>query len=245
MPQRPYAGPRGSSAQPLLREYLTANMQQGAQQAQEMAAQLGQQQQSTRAAVDAGEAEVTRKRLEPALGNVGQIGGSVPGINPAPSPAPTAAQAQAVLDQPETEMAGAGELAGQVARTEDQSALATTPAGLAAMYSQRYGAPRSAGSSMFDAAVTGHGGGAQLRAAARPAQGLREYLSGATRRGNEAANARARQWLPPPAPTLTPTPERQKPSPGRPTMPGGAGKQPRLRDWVRERKESEFEGYGP
>jgi hypothetical protein len=127
------------------------------------------------------------------------------------------------------------------------SQMATTPAGMAAINAQRYGMgrPMTAGGSLLDAAATNYGGGQQVRAQARHGASLRERLSGAAERGNKAATDQANAWIaagtpPPTDPTLTPP--RTGSRPGRPPSVDGTGRQPRLRDWIRERREDNFGG---
>lgn len=199
-----YHGPKGSSSQPLLRDYLAPNQQQGAQQARRLAGQLTEEQQAARGAVGQAEADVARARLTPALGTVGLVGGGVPGINPT---TPTPGQAQKVLDAPAValgEVADAQGLWGQVNRATDRGAMAQSAAGTGALMRQQAQGPYSAGSSMLDAAVTGHGGGQEVRAAGRQAAGLYGYLTGAADRGNATAEGTAKGWLTTPAPTLQP-----------------------------------------
>lgn len=244
------------SGQPLLRDYLLANRQQGAQQAQGMAQYLGQQQQAATTATNAAEAAVKAQRLQPAYGTMGQVTndptnrGTVPGIGGGSGPtAPTAEMAQKALDAAPVALTDtdAGKAAtAQVNRAAGLGQLATTPAGLAAIGAQRYGMahPATSGGSLLDAAATNYGGGGQVRAQARQGAGLRGYLSGAADRGNKAAEAQARDWIaagtPPPAPTLTPP--RTGSRPGRPTYVEGTGRPPLLRDYVRERRENNFGG---
>ena len=242
------------SGQPLLRDYLTANRQQGAQQAQGMSNYLGQQQQAATTATDAAQQAIMQQRLAPAYGTIGQVTndpnnrGTVPGI--AGPAAPSADMAKKALEAAPVQLTDteAGRTAqAQVNRAATASHLATTPAGMAAVNAQRYGmaAPRTAGASMLEAATTNYGGGGQVRAQARQGAGLRGYLSGASERGNQAAEAQARGWIaagtPPPAdPSLTPP--RTGSRPGRPPSIEGTGQQPRLRDWIRQRKEDNFGG---
>lgn len=238
----------GSGGSPLLRDYLVANRQQGAQQAQGMANYLGQQQQAATAQTDAAQQAITQQRLQPAYGTLGQVGGGVPGI--AGPAAPSAEMAKKVLEGPAVELGDteAGKAAGaQVRRATAMGQLATTPAGMAAINAQRYGmgGPRTAGGSMLDAATTNYGGGAQVRAQARQGAGLRDYLTGATKRGNEAAVNQANAWIaagtpPPTDPSLTPP--RTGSQPGRPPSIEGAGRLPRTRDWIRQRREDNFGG---
>lgn len=230
----------GSGGGPLLRDYLVANRQQGAQQAQGMASYLGQQQQAATAQTDAAEKAVREQRLQPAYTGVPGIGGYA-----TPSPE----MAQRVLEGKPVELTDteAGKAAtAQVGRASAMGQLATTPAGMAAINAQRYGmgGPRTAGGSMLDAATTNYGGGQQVRAQARQGAGLRGYLTGATKRGNEAAEAQARQWIaagtPPPVdPTLKPP--RTGSQPGRPPYIEGTGQPPRTRDWLRQRRQEQFE----
>lgn len=244
----PSSRQRGSGGPPLLRDYLVANRQQGAQAAQGMAQYLGQQQQAATAQTDAAEKAVMEQRLQPSYGTIGQVGGTVPGI--AGPAAPSAEMAQKALDAKPVELSEteAGRAAqAQVGRAATMGQLATTPAGMAAINAQRYGmaAPRSAGSSLLDAATANYGGGQQVRAQARQGAGLREYLTGAAGRGNAAAEAKARGRIatgtpPPTDPSLTPP--RTGSRPGRQPAIPGTGQPPRLRDRVRERKEYEFGG---
>lgn len=246
MPHSP--GHRGSGGQPLLRDYLTANRQQGAQQAQGMANYLGQQQQAATTATNAAEQAVTQQRLQPAYGAIGQVGGTVPGV--AGPATPSADMAKKALEAAPVELTDteAGRAAtAQAGRAATMGRLATTPEGMAAINAQRYGmaAPRTAGGSMLDAATTNYGGGGMVRQQARQGAGLRERLTGAAGRANAAAEAQARQWIaagtpPPTDPTLTPP--RAGSRPGRPPSVDGMGREPRLRDWVRERREENFGG---
>jgi hypothetical protein len=246
----PTSPKRGSGGAPLLRDYLVANQQQGAQQAQGMAQYLGQEQSGARSQVDAAEKAITAQRLQPAYGTIGQVGGTVPGVG---GPAtPSVEMAGKVLEGPRVEMSETepGRAAvSQVGRASAMGQLATTPAGMATINAQRYGmgAPRTSGGSMLDAAATNYGGGGQVRQQARQGAGLRAHLTGAVDRGNTAAEAQARQWIaagtPPPAdPTLTPP--RAGSQPGRPTLPEGAGQPPRTREWIRRRKEDDFDSGG-
>lgn len=238
---------------PLLREYLIANREQGAQQAQGMANYLGQQQQAATAATDAAEQAVKQQRLQPAYGTIGQVTndpnnrGTVPGI--AGPATPSADMAKKALEAKPVELSEteAGRAAtAQVGRAATASQMATTPAGMAAINAQRYGmaAPRTSGASMLDAATTNYGGGAQVRQQARQGAGLREYLTGAAERGNKAAVDQANAWIaagapPPTNPSLLPP--RSGSRPGRPPSIDGAGPSPRTRDWVQDRKKDKFE----
>lgn len=234
------------SGQPLLRDYLIANRQQGAQQAQGMANYLGQQQQAATAQTDAAQQAITQQRLQPAYGTIGQVGGSVPGVAGPAMPSPE--MAKKALDGAPVSLTDtdAGKAAtAQVNRAAGMGQLATTPAGMAAINAQRYGMgrPMSSGGSLLDAASTNYGGGGQVRAQARQGAGLRGYLSGAADRGNKAAVDQANAWIsagtPPPAPMLTPP--RTGSRPGRPTYIEGTGQTPRLRDWVQGKKRDKFE----
>lgn len=221
----------------MLRDYLVANRQQGAQQAQGMAQYLGQQQQAATTATDAAEQAVRQQRLQPAYGTIGQVGGTVPGVAGPATPSPD--MAKKVLEGQAVGLTDtdAGKAAtSQVNRAAGMGQLATTPAGMAAINAQRYGMgrPMTAGGSLLDAAATNYGGGQQVRAQARQGASLRERLSGAAERGNKAAVDQANAWVaagtPPPAPTLTPP--RTGNRPGRP---------PRSKDWLYQRREDEFE----
>lgn len=233
---------------PLLRDYLVANRQQGAQQAQGMANYIGQQQQAARSGTDAAEQAVKEQRLQPAYGTIGQAGGTVPGI--AGPAAPSADMAKKALEAAPVQLTDteAGRAAtAQVGRAAAIGQLATTPAGMAAINAQRYGmgGPGTSGGALLDAATTNYGGGAQVRRQAGQGAGLREYLSGASGRGNAAAEAQARQWMatgtPLPAdPTLTPP--RTGSRPVRPPSIEGTGRPPLLRDYIRQRNEDNFGG---
>jgi len=236
------------SGQPLLRDYLIANRQQGAQQAQGMANYLGQQQQAATTATDAAQQAITQQRLQPAYGTIGQVGGAVPGVAGPTTPTPD--MAKKVLEGKPVEMTetDAGKAAAtQVGRASAMGQLATTPAGMAAINAQRYGmgGPRSAGGSMLDAAATNYGGGEQVRAQGRKAAGLRGYLTNATAAGNKAAEDQARAWIaagtPPPA-DLVLKPPRSGSRPGRPPSIEGTGQPPRMRDYIRQRREENFGG---
>lgn len=242
----PSSRQRGSGGPPLLRDYLTANRQQGAQAAQGMAQYIGQQQDLARTSTDAAERAITQQRLQPAYGTIGQVGGTVPGV--AGPAAPSADMAKKVLEGPAVEIGDteAGRAAvSNVGRAATMSQIATTPAGMAAVNAQRYGMarPTTSGGSMLDAATMNYGGGRAVRRQAGQGAGLRQYLSGASKRGNEAAEAQARQWIaagtPPTDPTLTPP--RSGSRPGRPPSLVGAPT-PSPRDWWRENREYDFGG---
>jgi hypothetical protein len=241
---------RGSGG-PLLRDYLTANKQQGAQQAQGMATYLGQQQQGARSQVDAAQQAITQQRLQPAYGTQGQVGGvGVPGIGGYATPTPEMANKVLEAQQVQAGETEAGRSAiSQVGRASALGQMATTPAGMAAINAQRMGmgGPRTSGGSMLDAATTNYGGGGQVRAQARQGAGLRDYLTGATTRGNEAAEAQARQWIAagtPPSSTPAPAAPLLPSKTGRPPAIEGTGQPQRPRDWLRQRKEDDFDGGG-
>jgi len=193
---RTYTGTRGSSAQPMLADYLRANTQQGAQQAGALAQGLMQEGQQARSAVDDAQAHVSLSRL-----------GSTGDVSPY--------EAQRALSRPDVDLAGAAvdasALQQQVGRATADAGLANSAGGIGALNAMKYGsaAPRSAGASMFDAAVAQNAGGRQIRAAARPMGGLQEYLSGAVGRGNADATAKAQAILDaqPKAPAAAPTPQ--------------------------------------
>lgn len=177
----------------MLSDYLRANQQQGARQAGALAQGLKQEGQQARSAVDDAQAHVSLSRL-----------GSTGAVSPY--------EAQRALSRPDVDFAGAGVDAGalqqQVGRATADSGLAGSISGIGALNAMRYGtaAPRSSGASMLDAAVTQAGGGRQLRAAARPALSLQDYLSGAVNRGNTDATTKAQAILDaqPKAPTTVP-----------------------------------------
>lgn len=238
---------RGSGGPPLLRDYLIANKQQGAQQGAAMAGYIGQQQEGARSQIGAAEQAITQQRLKPAYGTIGQVGGGVPGV--AGPSTPSAEMAGKVLEGPRVEAGDtdAGRAAvSQVGRASAMGQMATTPAGMASINAQRYGVggPRSAGGAFLDATTTNYGGGAQVRQQARQGADLRSRLTGAVDRGNQAAEDQARAWVaagtpPTPDPTLT---SRTGSQPGRPPSFQGTGQPPRLKDWIRERREFEFGG---
>jgi hypothetical protein len=234
----PSSRQRGSGGPPLLRDYLLANQQQGAQQAQGMAQHIGQQQEAARAQTDAAERSIQQARMAPAYGP------NVPGINPS---TPTAENAKKALERPEVGLAEteAGRAATQqVSRASAMGQLATTPAGMAAINAQRMGlsGPRSSGGSFLDAATTNYGGGGQVRAQARQGVGLRDYLSGAAKRGNTAANNQLNVWAaPPPADPVLTAPRQPAPAPRYPQI-DGTGRPLPLKDRWREDREYNFGG---
>lgn len=187
---------RGSSATPLLADYLRANQQQGAQQAGALSQRLAQEGQQARSAVDDAQAKVEAARLGDFASPAAEMFSEL-----------QYQQAPKVVNGPAVDFAGAGVNSGalqqQVGQAASNAGLTGSLAGIGALNAQKYGygaagasaAPRSTGASMLDAAAIQAGGGRQLRAAGRQNMGLRDYLGGAETRGNEAAVAKARPYM--------------------------------------------------